>query len=651
MSEGTEARLAAEAEYDDEVIGETTIPRLFEASAARHAERDAQWYKNGVYARSLVPDIVPDGPAGEYASLTYADMRAIVRNLAAGFRELGVRPNTRVGIFSNTRLEWAQTDLAVLAAGGVVTTVYTESSPEQARYLLDDPDAEGVVVENADLLDRVIAVEDDLALSFFVVIDEVDGYDDRDDVYTLADVHDLGSEAFERSAYDSWIDDRAFDDLASLIYTSGTTGQPKGVRLTHRNFRTNVNALRKRFADRPDKPPGTPSITETTRVLSFLPLAHVFERVAGHFLIFGVGATVCYAESPDTVGEDIRATRPTTASSVPRVYERIYDSLRSEAPKPVFERAVPIAREWATTDSPGIGLRLKHAIMDRLVYASVRQKLGGNIEFFVSGGGSLSKRLAELFDGMGIPILEGYGLTETSPVISVNPPEEYRPGTLGPPLSNVDCTLDETLASEERKAQADGPVGELLVRGPSISDGYWNRPDATEAVFTDKGWFRTGDIIERTADGYLIYHDRSKQILVLDTGKNVAPQRIEDEFATSERVDQVMVLGDGRKFVGALVVPNFGSVRRWAAAEGIELPEDDEAICADERVHDYIETEVDTVNRTLSEYERIKQFRLVPVEWTAENDLLTPSMKIKRRNVYECFAAEISDIYGDTAEW
>jgi long-chain acyl-CoA synthetase len=651
MSQDTEARLAAEADYDDDVIGETPIPRLFEESATRHGDRVAQLYKGGIYDRSLTPQPVPTAPDGEYASLTYSELRTVVRNLAAGFRELGVDGDTRVGIFADTRMEWAQTDLALLAAGGVVTTVYTESPPDRVRYLLDDPDATGVVVENAELLDQVLAVEAELDLSFIVVIDELDRPTDREDVYTLAEIHDRGRERFDRSAYETWIDERELEDLASLIYTSGTTGQPKGVRLTHGNFRSNVNGLRKRFADRPDKPDGTPSIEATDRVLSFLPLAHVFERVAGHFLVLGTGATVGYAESPDTVGEDIRTLEPTTASSVPRVYERIHEALRAEAPKPVFERAVPIARAYSRTDDPGIGLRIKHAIMDRLVYSSVKAKLGGNVEFFVSGGGSLSKRLAELFDGMGIPILEGYGLTETSPVVSVNPPEDYRPGTLGPPLSNVEVRLDESVVSGERlsaaEAEAGGAVGELQVRGPSVFESYWDRPDATAEAFTEDGWFRTGDIIERTDDDYLIYHERIKQLIVLDTGKNVAPQPIEDEFATSDRIRQAMLLGDERKFVSALLVPNFEAVREWADAEGIDLPEDRGAICADDRVREYVGREVEAVNETLSGHERIREFRLVPLEWTASNDLLTPSMKIKRRNVFEQFEPEIRDIYGD----
>jgi long-chain acyl-CoA synthetase len=646
MSTRKPAWLQAEAEYEDEVTGENTLSRMFEASASRHASRDAQWYKGGIYDRSLAPEVVPEAPAGKYAALTYAEIQDIVHHLAAGFRELGVEDGTRVGIYANTRMEWAQADLGLLAAGAVVTTVYTESSPERARYLLDDPGAVGVVAENEALLETLLEVEDELELEFIVVMDEIEGYEDREDVLTLGTLYERGREAFDPADYETWLASRDLGDLASLIYTSGTTGRPKGVRLTHRNFRSNVNGIRKRVGPRPDKPADMPVFDETDRTLSFLPLAHVFERVAGHFLMFAAGSTVAYAESPDTVAEDIKVVQPTGASSVPRVYERIFDNMRSEAPQGIFERAVAVAREYATVENPGPVLRLRHAFYDRLVFSKVRDQMGGNVEAFISGGGSLSKRLSQLFDGMGLPIYEGYGLTETSPVVSVNPPEDSRAGTLGPPLVNVDVKLDDSAVDDERRAAADGEVGELLIKGPNVTPGYRNRPGATEEAFTADGWFRSGDIIERTNDDYLVYHDRLKQLIVLDTGKNVAPQPIEDEFATSERIDQAMVVGDNQKFIAALFVPNVEAVRAWAASEGVDLPEDREAVCRDPSVLEFVKAEVDAVNKQLPKSERVKEFRLVPAEWTPDNDLMTPSMKIKRRKVKERFGSEIRDIYG-----
>ncbi|MEF8789038.1 MAG: long-chain fatty acid--CoA ligase [Haloarculaceae archaeon] len=654
MSSETPEWREAEERYSDEVIGEDTVPELFEAAAERHADREAQWYKGGIYERSLVDGVVPAAPAGQYAALTYAEMRDVVRNLSAGFRELGVEAGDRVGILADTRMEWAQSDLALLAAGGVVTTVYTDSSPSQVQYLLSDPGASGVVVENGDLLERVLDVEDELDLEFVAVIDEFDGHEDREDVHTLAEVHGLGEGAFDRERYDGWLDERGIDDLASLIYTSGTTGRPKGVKLTHRNFRSNINQVRRRFAPRPDRDPEVPSIDETDRSLSFLPLAHVFERLAGHYLMFGTGATVAYAESADTVAEDIGLVRPTVATSVPRVYQRIFKSMREQAAESdlksrIFEWAVDVGRTYATTDRPGPLLRAKYRLADRLVFSTVEEQMGGNVEFFVSGGGSLSKRLAELFDGMGLPILEGYGLTEASPVVSTNPPEDSRAGTLGPPLSEVETKLDGEVVSEDQRADATGAIGELLIRGPNVTEGYWNRPEATEGAFTEDGWFRTGDIIERTEDGYLVYHDRLKGILVLDTGKNVAPGPIEDEFATSDRVDQIMVMGDDEKFVSALCVPNFEGVERWAERNDVDLPEDPAAICENEAVQRWIDEEIIEVNEEFSKHERIKEFRLVPDEWTPENDLLTPSLKLKRRNILARYDEEVREIYGREA--
>ncbi|WP_435194014.1 AMP-dependent synthetase/ligase [Natronomonas sp. EA1] len=659
----------AEQEYTDEVIGEDTIPRMFEASAERNADREAQWYKGGIYNRSLTPGVLPEAPPGEYAALTYETMREIVRNLAAGFRGLGVEAGARVGIYADTRMEWAQADLGALAAGAVVTTVYTESSESQVEYLLSDPDAGGVVVENGELLERVLAVEDALELEFIVVIDEYEGHEDREDIISLAELHDRGAEAFDLETYEGWLDERDLDDLASLIYTSGTTGKPKGVQLTHGNFRANVNQVRKRFAPRPDKDPDVPSLGTHTRALSFLPLAHVFERTAGHFVMFGSGATVAYAESSDTVGEDITLVRPTSATSVPRVYERIFDSMRegaSESPvkEKIFNWAIGVGKQYATTENPGFGLRLKHGLADRLVFGKVKAQMGGNVEMFISGGGSLSKDLADLFNGMGLPILEGYGLTETAPVASTNPPENPKAGTLGPPVVDMETKLDPSVVSPEQREKATGEIGELLVRGPNVTQGYWNRPEATEEAFTDVPagdangespdssggrWFRTGDIIERDEDGYLVYHDRLKQILVLDTGKNVAPGPIEDAFATSERIEQAMVVGDNRKFIAALFVPNMEALRRWADRTDYDLPDDPDAVCRDERVREWVAEEVDRVNETLSHHEQIKEFRLVPVEWTPENDLLTPSMKLKRRNILDEFDGHVTEIYESPA--
>ncbi|SFB67959.1 long-chain acyl-CoA synthetase [Halobiforma haloterrestris] len=642
----------AEREYDDEVIGESTLGRMFEESAERNANRPAQKYKGGIYERSLTDSVVSAARPGEFRTLSYAEMRDIVRNLAAGFRELGIETGDRVGLFSNTRMEWAQTDFALLSSGAVVTTVYKSSSPDQVRYLLDDPDADGVVVENGDALERVLEVEDDLDLEFIVSIDELSGYDDREDIYTLADVYELGESSFDEAAYEEWLDAPDTDDLASLIYTSGTTGQPKGVKLTHWNFRANVNQLRKRMAPRPDRPDDLPSIDESAQTVSYLPLAHVFERTAGHFLIFASGGCVAYAEDPDTLQEDFSAVGPNVATSVPRVYEKIYDAIReqaSESPvkKRIFEWATDVGVDYQETDDPGPVLSAKQALADRLVFSTVREALGGEIEMLISGGGSLSPELCTLYHAMGLPIYEGYGLTETAPVLAVNPPEEPKIGTIGPALPDVELRIDESVA-DQAAFDDPGEVGELVVTGPNVTDGYWEKPSATDRAFTEDGWFRTGDIVHLRPDGYIEFRDRVKQILVLSTGKNVAPGPIEDAFAASEVVEQAMVVGDNEKFVGALLVPNTDHIREWADEEGIDLPDDPEAMCDDERVREYVGEEVDRVNEDFESYEQIKQFELVPIEFTEDNDMMTPTMKKKRRVILEEFEDRVDRIYDES---
>ncbi|WP_096392975.1 long-chain fatty acid--CoA ligase [Halorubrum trapanicum] len=695
---------AAERAFTDDAVARETLSEMFERTAERHADRIAQRYKGGIHDRSLVAaGVVPRAPAGEYADLTYAEMRGIVRNLAAGFRELGVDGDTRVAMYSQTRMEWAQTDFAALAAGAVVTTVYASSSPGQLRYLLEDPEATVVVAESREMLDEVLAVRDDLDhdLDAVVTFDEIaadaepgDGAAGAaDDVYTLGEVHERGAAAFDEATYESWINANDVDDLASLIYTSGTTGKPKGVRLTHANFRDNVSQCYRRFADRPDRDPDVPGISAETTTLSFLPLAHVFERMAGHYMMFAAGATVAYAESPDTLREDFGLVRPTTTTSVPRVYEKLYDAIREQASESpvkerIFEWAVEVGRAHHEADDPGALLDAKRAVADRLVFSSVRDAIGGNVDFFISGGGSLSAELCALYHAMDLPILEGYGLTETSPVISVNPPEAPKVGTIGPPVVDTEIAIDGSVVGEE-VADLDGDVGELLVRGPQVTDGYWNRPDATAEAFVDaddlpddavtagtppdervgvdgdgaddadddgkatedaaaaaaEPWFRTGDIVQLRPDGYVAFRERAKQLLVLSTGKNVAPGPIEDRFAANEFVEQCVVLGDGRKFVSALIVPNFERLAAWADDEGIDLPDERAAICRDDRVRERVQEEVDRVNEEFESYEKIKRFRIVEEEFTEDNDLLTPTMKKKRRNILDRFADEVELIY------
>jgi long-chain acyl-CoA synthetase len=643
--------LEAERRYDDEVVGMEPLPTCFERSADRHERRPAQMYKGGVYDRSLVAaDAVTGAPAGEYYALTYGSVRDLVRRLAVGFMALGLERDERVGIYADTRMEWAQADLALLATGAVVTTLYESSSPRQVQYLLDDPAAAGVVVGGRSELERVLDVIDSLNVRFVVTMDDVDGYEDRDGVYTLGEVYRQGVRRYDEDRYRDRLDSLAPTDLASLVYTSGTTGEPKGVRLSHRNLRANVNQVYVRVAPRPDRPEDAFVLDETATSVSYLPLAHIFERTVGQFLMFAAGATVGYAESPDTLSEDFQAVEPTVATSVPRVYERILDAAREEAAETewrerLFDWAVDVARRYQRDSKPGYRLRAEHALADRLVFSRVRAALGGNVEALVSGGGSLPKELCSVYHGMGLPIYEGYGLTETAPVVTEQVPENVQVGTVGKPVVGQEVRIDDSVVPEGAFEDAIGRFGELQVKGPNVTDGYWNRPQDNDAAFTADGYFKTGDVVQLRPDGQVVFRERAKQILVLSTGKNVAPGPIEDAFTGSEVVDQVLVVGDDRKFVAALVVPEFDRLERAADREGVDLPEDPAAICASDRVRSAVQRDVDRVNEEFEPHERIKSFELVPEPWTEENGLLTPTLKKKRRQIVETYADRVEAAY------
>ena len=636
-----------ERRFDDPVLCESTLYQLFEDSVSRHGDRVAQRYKGGIYERSLTDLALPSAPDGEFAAVTYEEMADVVENLAAGFRELGVEDGDRVGLYADTRMEWAQCDFAILAAGGVVSTVYKSSSEGQAAYLLNDPGATGVVAENETCLSRIYDNEA-VDLNFYVTMDAPSRFADAEDVYTLGEVYALGAAEYDDVTLAEWFDARDVDDLASLVYTSGTTGEPKGVKLTHRNFRSNVNQVYRRYGPRPDKP-SVESIDTDTTTVSFLPLAHVFERLAGHYLIFAAGGTVAYAESVDTLKEDFQTVEPTATTAVPRVFEKMYAAIREEAHSSslsakIFSWASGVAREHHHADDPGPLLAAKHALADRLVYSNVREALGGNVDFMVSGGGTLSAELAALYHGMGLPVYEGYGLTEAAPVVTSNPPLSPTTGTIGPLVHGVDARLDTDIDAE---FDVRGEVGELLVDGPNVTDGYWNRPGATDDAFTDDGFLRTGDIVERRPDGYYVFHERAKQLIVLSTGKNIPPGPIEERFGDISLIEQVMVLGTDRKFVSALVVPDPEGLRFFAESEGVSVPDDVEGICESDGARQLVEREIERVNRDFEDHEQIKKFRLVSEEFTQENGLLTPTMKLKRRDIRDRYADEIADMYGE----
>ena len=654
-------RAEAEAEFEHPIFEAETVPELVTSTVSRHPAKPAQSYKGGGYDRSLADvGAVPPAPDGEFTDLLYSELNGVVRRLAAGFRASGLTAGDRLAIASHTRMEWTQLDLAALSAGGVVSTIYPSATPDRLEYLLSDCQPTGIVVENADLLRRLLAVEDalDFNLEFIAVIDSLpDGSGmaaaarDRDDILTVGTLYERGVTAFDAEQVDSWIEAVQPDDLASLVYTSGTTGQPRAVRLSHRNVCANVDQTFRRFGPRPDRTAG-PWIDHSTRHLSVLPLAHVFERLAGSFLMIGAGATVAYAASTDTLGEDFGLVEPTVITGVPRLYQQLFERFEAAASEStigsrLFGWATSVAEQYHCAETPSRRLRAAHAVADRLVYTKIRAGLGGSLELCISGGDSLSAELCAVFNGMGVRLVEGYGLTEAAPVVSANPPEAPQVGTIGPPLSRLDVRLDESVDAEAvvDEADLDGvAVGELLVRGPNVTTGYWNCPEATDAAFvtlndTDGGngndgedgknrWLRTGDIVARRPSGYLAFRARRTELLVLSTGKNVAPAPIEDALEAQSPVDQAVIVGDSRPFVAALVVP---------AAEV--------AVQDDDRLKRRVDDAVEAVNASLEPHEQIRGVRLLTEPFSVENGLLTPTLKPRRAAIAERYADEIDALY------
>jgi long-chain acyl-CoA synthetase len=545
-----------------------------------------------------------------------------VECLALGLHDLGVAKGDRVALLSENRYEWAATDLAILALGGVTVPIYPTLTGQQARWLIDNCGARVAVVSNRSQLEKLPA-----ATVAAVVMDPVA---ERPDVRTLAAVLERGRalraerpRAFAEAA--GAVDP---EDLATIIYTSGTTGEPKGAMLTHRNIASNVWAC----LEVADLGPGD-------RCLSFLPLCHIFERMAGLYAMLARGVSIAYAESMETVAPNALEVRPTVLCGVPRFYEKVHARvLENAAREPRLRRAIfhwglRAGRRRAQAHFARRRLAPHQAVLarvaDRLVGAKIRARVGGRLRFCISGGAPLPAPLLEFFFAVGIPIQEGYGLTETSPVICLNPPGKEKPASVGPPIPGVEVRI--------------GEEGEILTRGPHVMRGYYKNEPATRAVLRD-GWFHTGDVGHLDADGYLFITDRLKDLLVTAGGKKVAPQPLEARLKASKWVSEAVLLGDRRPYVVCLLVPDFANLeteareRGWEHASRAELLERGE-------VRALYQDLLDRINADLARFEQIKQFALLDRELTQESGELTPTLKVRRRIVMEKFAPLIERLY------
>jgi long-chain acyl-CoA synthetase len=572
---------------------------------------------------------------GAWQTISHAELVDRVRHLSAGLHQLGVGAGDRVAIFSESRPEWTMVDLATLGVGAALVPVYPTVTAEQAAYILRDSGARIVVVSGQATLTKVLRQLPGLPdLERIVTIDDVSAPVSAP-VSSLADLEAAGTEELR---IDPQLPDRLAEsiresDLATIIYTSGTTGVPKGVILTHANILADIHGIFDAY-----------QIFDSSDVaLSFLPLSHVFERTAVYAYLYA-GVSVYFARSIETMVEDLRLARPTVMTSVPRLYEKVYARINDMAlaeggvKAAIFRHMMRVGDRWARAKHAGewVGplTALQHKIGDLLIFRKWRAAFGGRVKFLLSGGAPLAPEIAYAFFAAGIEIFEGYGLTETSPVISFNWPGMHRIGTVGRPLASLDVKIAED--------------GEILVKGPSITSGYYHLPEETAAAFTEDGYFRTGDVGHADEKGFLVITDRKKDLIKTSGGKYVAPQPIETALKVSNLFTQVIVIGDRRKYCAALLVPNVPALRAALAERGLEVGERD--LLANPRVEELCLRLVNELTPNLAGYEKLKRVALLPGELTVEAGELTPTLKVKRRVVEERYRYIIDRLYQESSE-
>ncbi len=562
--------------------------------------------------------------AGQWESIAASRAFGDVGSLALGLDALGVRSGDRVGLIAETRYEWMLTDLATLANGAVLVPVYPTLTAEQTQRVLAHSECRVLVIAGEATLAKMRSVRAQMpALQCVVCIDAAPQGDGErafmDVIAAGAARHTAGADGLRARAQDV-----RPDDLATIIYTSGTTGEPKGAMLTHGNIASNVEACLE-----------VAGLTGDDLALSFLPLCHVFERMSAYAML-RAGMTIAYAESMDTVAANLREVRPTIVTGVPRFYEKAHARVLERVQgMSVFQRRLfawgleqgrrRARAHFAGDDHTTLAMRLA----DRIVGGGVRRNMGGRLRLCVSGGAALNPETMEFFFAIGVPVIEGYGLTETSPVICLNPPGRERPGSVGRPVPGVEVRI--------------GDQGEILTRGPHVMKGYFRAEEATREALRD-GWFHTGDVGEIDAEGYLRITDRLKDLIVLAGGKKVAPQPIEVAFKRSELIAEAVLLGEGRPFVVCLVAPEFSALEAAARAGGWAGGSRADLV-ASPQVRELIAAEIERVNLGLAKFETVKGFAVLGEELTQENGALTPTLKVKRRVIVERYADVLRSLY------
>ncbi|HEV8426466.1 MAG TPA: long-chain fatty acid--CoA ligase [Pyrinomonadaceae bacterium] len=584
---------------------------------------------NHVARKHKRPDTLNYKSDDRWIPISSDEMLRRAKSIAAGMHAIGVHPGDRIALLSESRVEWTLTDAGSIFAGAIDVPIYPTLTPPQVRYILNDSGACVLFLANREKFDELKDALGECPQVKQVIFFEPQGVTAAEGL-TLAQLEEKGRELEQREP--GHIDESVLktrpDDLATIIYTSGTTGEPKGVMLTHSNLVSNLIDSS-----------GHLSFGEHDIALSVLPLSHVFERQA-MYMYLHQGMAVYFAESLQTIGPNLREVRPTVLVGVPRIFEKIYARIRERAAEAgnvsaaLLAWSVSVAREYAkyaiAHEPVPAFLKFKHWIASKLVFSKWQWAFGGRMRLLVSGGAALPEDLTNIYIGAGIPIVQGYGLTETSPVITTSKIEDNRPGTVGKAIPNVDIRI-----------AADG---EIEVRGPNVMQGYYNKPEETRAVFTSDGWFKTGDIGTLDKDGFLRITDRKKELFKTSGGKYISPQPIEQAIKGSRFVNQVVLIGSERKFPAALIVPVWEQLESYCKLKGIEVKSRSE-LCIHPRIIDLIQRQIDALTPNLAKYERIKKVALLENEFTIEGGELTPTLKVKRRVIDEKYRDVIEKLY------
>lgn len=642
---------------------------------------------------------------GEYYGINWEETYKISRWFCLGLMSLGIYKGVKVGIFSKSRYEWRLSDYGILLAGGCSVTLYPSITPAQVEYIVNDSGLKILFVGTARLLKKVLSIKDNCQnLTHIIVIEPINDSLKSEIVLSLDDLISKGKEYYKSyvpkrkdkavkkfkkkiknkekwisksfdkaknreelnklyhldAEYGKLINDPFIeryhsiepDDLASIVYTSGTTGVPKGAMLSHKNFYSNViNTLK------------AVPMSENDISLSFLPLSHVLERLTGHFMMTKLAATVAYARDTDSIIENLEQIKPTYMTAVPRIFEKLWDKLiaKIEEEGGTKEKIFWHCYDWGWDyqkniiggEDPSFMEKVKNKLAHTLVFKQIQEKLGGRIRYMFSGGAALRVQIANFFQAADIKILEGYGLTETSPVLTVNPLGKPKPGTVGVPIPDTEVKIAED--------------GEIVAKGPQVFHGYINKPDETAASFNADGFYLTGDLGEYDEEGYLKITGRKKTLIVLRTGKKVSPVMVEEEIKTSRFIEQVCLVGDDKKFITAVILPNFEFVGQWARDNNITKYKDEDLVVDDSTTREkyanivenrrillksndiagFINSVVSESQQNIADFERAKKFVLVAEDWNEYNEMLTPSLKMKRRNITKFYEKQISEMYGD----